>query len=195
MRLLASRDYESILDLAGRLVGDLPARRSWELVCETLMAALSAPRAAVFDDEAQARSVFGGLKQLAIPVGGPAVVVARDGSDFSGRERAYAARLRPVLVALHHRQPAPGRPDRAAASGAAASGAAASGAPAAGLTPRELAVLRLLAQGWTAVAIGRRLAIHPCTVSKHQQNLYRKLGTNDRLTTVLHAQMLGLLDR
>ncbi|MBW6440122.1 helix-turn-helix transcriptional regulator [Actinoplanes hulinensis] len=180
MRLLASRDYESILDLAGRLVGDLPARRSWELVCETLMAALSAPRAAVFDDEAQARSVFGGLKQLAIPVGGPAVVVARGGSDFSGRERAYAARLRPVLVALHHRQPAPGRPDHAAA---------------AGVTPRELAVLRLLAQGWTAVAIGRRLAIHPCTVSKHQQNLYRKLGTNDRLTTVLHAQMLGLLDR
>jgi ATP/maltotriose-dependent transcriptional regulator MalT len=30
-------------------------------------------------------------------------------------------------------------------------------------------------------------------VNKHLERLYRKLGTSDRLTTVLRAQALGLL--
>jgi DNA-binding NarL/FixJ family response regulator len=64
-----------------------------------------------------------------------------------------------------------------------------------GLTPRELTVLALLAEGLTAAAIARRLAISPRTVNKHQENLYRKLGTTDRLTTVILAQDLGLVNR
>ena len=58
----------------------------------------------------------------------------------------------------------------------------------AGLTARGLTVLALLANGLTTRAIAHRLMISPHTVTKHQQNLYRKLGTNDRLKAVLTAQ-------
>jgi ATP/maltotriose-dependent transcriptional regulator MalT len=61
------------------------------------------------------------------------------------------------------------------------------------LTARELVVLTLLAEGLTATAIAHRLNISPRTVHKHQENLYRKLGTADRLAAVLRAQRLGLL--
>ncbi|BFU47834.1 response regulator transcription factor [Krasilnikovia sp. MM14-A1004] len=61
------------------------------------------------------------------------------------------------------------------------------------LTAREVTVLTLLAEGMTAQAISRRLGIRVATVSKHQENLYRKLGTRDRLNTVLLARDLGLL--
>ncbi|MBB4691639.1 helix-turn-helix domain-containing protein [Paractinoplanes abujensis] len=61
------------------------------------------------------------------------------------------------------------------------------------LTPREHAILELLAQGFTARAMARRLGVAPATVSKHLQNVYRKLGTSDRLVTVLTAQRLRIL--
>jgi DNA-binding NarL/FixJ family response regulator len=64
----------------------------------------------------------------------------------------------------------------------------------AGLTPRELTVLTMLAAGHKASAIARTLSITTHTVSKHQQNIYRKLGTNDRLSTVLTAQHAGILN-
>jgi len=60
------------------------------------------------------------------------------------------------------------------------------------LTRRESDVLVLLCEGLTAEAMARRLGLSPRTVSKHQERLYRKLGTADRLTTVLYAQRLGL---
>lgn len=62
-----------------------------------------------------------------------------------------------------------------------------------GLTRREKQILELIADGLTAEAIGRRLRVSPRTVAKHQERMYRKLGTSDRLTTVLRAQRLGLL--
>lgn len=61
------------------------------------------------------------------------------------------------------------------------------------LSGRELAVLALVARGLTAVAIGGRLGISPRTVSKHQQNIYRKLDVADRLTAVMRAHALGIL--
>ncbi|HVK26501.1 MAG TPA: LuxR C-terminal-related transcriptional regulator [Actinokineospora sp.] len=62
-----------------------------------------------------------------------------------------------------------------------------------GPTRRERVVLKLLADGLTAAAIARRLGISPRTVHHHLESLYRKLGTNDRLTTVRHAESIGLL--
>ena len=61
------------------------------------------------------------------------------------------------------------------------------------LTPRESEVLRLLCDGLSAAGIAGRLGVSPRTVTKHQERLYRKLGTCDRLSTVLHAQRLGLV--
>jgi len=62
-----------------------------------------------------------------------------------------------------------------------------------GLTPRETAVLDLLATGGTARAIARRLAVGERTVQKHLQRVYAKLGVADRLAAVQRAQLLGLL--
>ena len=61
------------------------------------------------------------------------------------------------------------------------------------ITDREQAVLDLMADGLIATAIGRRLGISPRTVSKHIENIYRKLGTHDRTTTVLRGQAMGFL--
>ena len=63
------------------------------------------------------------------------------------------------------------------------------------LTVRELAVLGLVAEGLTAAAAARRLAVAEGTVHKHLQNVYRKLGVRDRLGAVLRAQQLGVLRR
>ena len=61
------------------------------------------------------------------------------------------------------------------------------------LTEREAAVLRLLVEGCTAVAIAHRLGISVRTVQKHLEHLYRKLGVGDRLQAVLAAQRAGLV--
>ncbi|GAA1738398.1 helix-turn-helix transcriptional regulator [Luedemannella helvata] len=62
-----------------------------------------------------------------------------------------------------------------------------------GLTPRQRQVLTLLGDGLTVDAIARRLYLSPRTVGKHLERVYRRLGTSDRLTTVLQAKRLGLL--
>jgi DNA-binding CsgD family transcriptional regulator len=61
------------------------------------------------------------------------------------------------------------------------------------LTVREAAVLGLVAEGLTAAAAARRLAVAEGTVHKHLQNVYRKLGVRDRLGAVLRAQQIGVL--
>jgi DNA-binding NarL/FixJ family response regulator len=61
------------------------------------------------------------------------------------------------------------------------------------LTPREWAVLRLVADGAPAETIARRLGISHRTVHKHLQNLYGKLGVHDRAAAVRVAMQLGRL--
>jgi DNA-binding CsgD family transcriptional regulator len=61
------------------------------------------------------------------------------------------------------------------------------------LTPRQLVVLALLADGLTATAIGHRLLITERTVHKHLERIYAKLGVTDRLGAVMRAQRIGLL--
>ena len=61
------------------------------------------------------------------------------------------------------------------------------------LTPRQLVVLTLLADGLTATAIGHRLLITERTVHKHLERIYAKLGVTDRLGAVMRAQRIGLL--
>lgn len=61
------------------------------------------------------------------------------------------------------------------------------------LTTREVHILRLLADGLTAFAIGRRARISVRTVHKHLENIYHKLGCQDRLSAVNQARDMGLL--
>jgi DNA-binding CsgD family transcriptional regulator len=61
------------------------------------------------------------------------------------------------------------------------------------LTPRELSVLTLVADGLTAAAAARRLVVAERTVHKHLERVYAKLGVSDRVSAVLRAQRLGIL--
>jgi DNA-binding CsgD family transcriptional regulator len=47
------------------------------------------------------------------------------------------------------------------------------------LRPREIEVVRLVADGLTSKEIARGLGISPLTVRKHRENAMRKLGTHN----------------
>lgn len=123
------------------------------------------------------------------------LIAARPDGDFSDDDLEFATRLQPVLVGLERQAAALARWHQRTASPANAAGTEGTrtAVEEARLTGRELAVLALLAEGLTAVAIGRRLAISTRTVHKHLEHVYAKFGTRDRLTTVLRAQQAGLL--
>ena len=55
------------------------------------------------------------------------------------------------------------------------------------LTPREMDVLRLLAQGLTDAEIAEQLDISYRTVSTHLTSIYNKLGINSRVVAVRFA--------
>jgi LuxR family maltose regulon positive regulatory protein len=61
------------------------------------------------------------------------------------------------------------------------------------LTPRELAVLRELAERLTYAEIADALFISQNTVKTHAKSVYMKLGASGRRDAVLRAEQLGLL--
>jgi DNA-binding NarL/FixJ family response regulator len=61
------------------------------------------------------------------------------------------------------------------------------------LTPRELEVLQLLAEGLTQAQIASQLVISPRTVGTHIQNLLGKLDVHSRAQAVALAHRLGLV--
>ncbi len=63
--------------------------------------------------------------------------------------------------------------------------------PAENLTPREMEVLRLLAQGLDNAAIARRLVITKRTVQNHVSTIYAKLGVSSRTEAALYAIRRG----
>ena len=65
-------------------------------------------------------------------------------------------------------------------------------APGVTLTPRELAVVRLLAAGCTAWEIALKLGVSPHTVVTHTRNAYRKLDVHTAASAVMRAVQLGL---
>jgi DNA-binding NarL/FixJ family response regulator len=56
-----------------------------------------------------------------------------------------------------------------------------------GLTVREMAVLRLLAEGLSSVLIAERLVISLTTVNTHVRSIYRKLGISSRSAATRYA--------
>lgn len=144
-----------------------------------------------------AREALGAEHVLAIPlprceryVNG--FLVYRSRGDFPEDRIEYARRIQPLLDGVE-RQSRVLRGWRVASASSHAPGEVDERARAHALTPREITVLALLGEALTAEAIARRLGISVRTVHKHVENLYRKLGTSDRLATVLYAQRCGLL--
>jgi DNA-binding CsgD family transcriptional regulator len=153
-------------DRRPRRVSDVVADREWR-------------SSEVFSEVFRARA---GRFQLSLVVdldarGGRGWVLGRSGRDFSDREVGTATALLPLL-SVAHRVP---RPAEVAGGGDA-------------FTPREREVIRMLSTGLKASAMARALGMSEATARKHLEHAYRKLGTTDRLTTVMRARHLGILD-
>ena len=63
-----------------------------------------------------------------------------------------------------------------------------------GLSPRELQVLQLVADGRSAPEIGALLFVSAGTVKTHLKNIYGKLGARDRASAVALALRRGLIE-
>ncbi|HEX6787725.1 MAG TPA: response regulator transcription factor [Gaiellaceae bacterium] len=61
------------------------------------------------------------------------------------------------------------------------------------LTPRELQVLKLIAEAHTSKDIARELVISVKTVERHRQNILDKLGMSDRVELTRYAIRRGLI--
>jgi DNA-binding CsgD family transcriptional regulator len=88
-------------------------------------------------------------------------VLNRTRRDFTDRERALLDLLRPHLAKVYRRMSTVGR-----------------------LTAREAEVLRWVAAGKSDAQIGAILRISARTVQKHLQNVYDKLGVENRTAAV-----------
>jgi DNA-binding NarL/FixJ family response regulator len=67
-------------------------------------------------------------------------------------------------------------------------------APADPLTPRELQVLKLVAEAHTSEQIAAALSISRKTVERHRENLMGKLGMRDRVELTRYAIRRGLVE-
>ncbi len=61
------------------------------------------------------------------------------------------------------------------------------------LTPREIEIIRMVAEGLRNRNIATRLSISEGTVKVHLHNIYEKLGVEGRLELTICAQQNGLL--
>ena len=61
------------------------------------------------------------------------------------------------------------------------------------LTPREIAVLRLVATGHTNAEVAAELHVAPSSVKTHIAHLLAKLRAPDRVHLVIHAYETGLV--
>lgn len=62
------------------------------------------------------------------------------------------------------------------------------------LTPRELQILQILADGVSPQEVAERLYISPKTVRNHLTKVYDKLGVNSRSQAIVEALRHGMID-
>jgi DNA-binding NarL/FixJ family response regulator len=62
------------------------------------------------------------------------------------------------------------------------------------LTPRELEILKLIAEAHSTKDIAALLVISPKTVERHRANILRKLGMSDRVELTRYAIRRGLVE-
>lgn len=111
--------------------------------------------------------------------GWPAVYANRLLAAFSGRMSSATSAARLPIAEAPGAAPQPGVPETTILPEA--------------LSDRELAVLRLLADGSTNQEIARDLVVSVNTVKTHLKNIYGKLGVRTRRQAVARARDLGLL--
>jgi DNA-binding CsgD family transcriptional regulator len=121
------------------------------------------------------------------PRAGDRIRLAIDGSD-----PAFADRIASILAHVDGIELV-GKDDEPDALVVAASGAAAGRDAGIALTPRELEVLALLAEGASNKLIGRRLGISAHTAKYHVASLLEKLDAVTRTDAVAQAARIGVL--
>ena len=94
--------------------------------------------------------------------------------NFSARDRALLALVAPALERLMRERSTSALPPS--------------------LTLQERRVLRQVAAGLSNAEIAERLFIAPCTVRKHLENAYRKLGVTNRLAAVVAIERGDAVD-
>jgi PAS domain S-box-containing protein len=62
------------------------------------------------------------------------------------------------------------------------------------LTPREIEVLALAADGLSGPELAHRLVLSPATINAHFKNIYRKLDVQNRAAAVAKAMRLGVIE-
>jgi DNA-binding NarL/FixJ family response regulator len=62
------------------------------------------------------------------------------------------------------------------------------------LTPREVEVVKLIAEAWSGEEIASALGISPKTVERHRTNALAKLGLRDRVELTRYAIRRGLVE-
>jgi DNA-binding NarL/FixJ family response regulator len=62
------------------------------------------------------------------------------------------------------------------------------------LTPREVEIVKLIAEAHTTEEIARELIISPKTVERHRANILAKLGMRDRVELTRYAVRRGLVE-
>lgn len=65
---------------------------------------------------------------------------------------------------------------------------------AAALTPRELEVLALAAEGHSGPELAQELVLSPATINTHFKNVHKKLEVRTRAAAVAKAMRLGIID-
>ena len=109
-------------------------------------------------------------------------VLARSGTDFTDEDLAVAGQIQRMVIGL----------DRQVGLYRRLTGSDPCRGVDAGLTPRELSVLALLAEGLPTQIIAHRLGCSPRTIYKHLERTYRKLGVSDRINALRIAQQWNL---
>lgn len=99
---------------------------------------------------------------------------SRDESEFSEREKTFLRQVAPLLTQSYH-----------CAIGIGGQTAPAPSSLAAVLTPRELEIAMLAAQGARNSEIAEKLSIAHGTVKTHMHSIYSKLGVDSRVYLAL----------
>lgn len=118
----------------------------------------------------------------------------RDDASRAGWTLVMRADDADVIVRAARPRDPEARPPAMRATGATSTAWEADDTPHESLTPRELDVLRLLAEGAGNRAIGERLGISDHTVKFHLSAIFGKLDVNTRTAAVRRALGLGWID-
>ncbi len=118
----------------------------------------------------------------------------RDDASRAGWTIVTRADEADVIVRAARPRDTEARPPAARAASATGAAWEVDDLPHEALTPRELDVLRLLAEGAGNRAIGERLGISDHTVKFHLSAIFGKLDVNTRTAAVRRALGLGWID-